>query len=60
MRIGSLVRPHTSRDPTKTKYLDRLAIVVVKGTWSVDIKFIDSNSSSSIRFAKEDLEVICE
>ena len=57
MRIGSLVRPHTSRDP---KYLDRLAIVVVKGTWSVDIKFIDSNSSWSIRFAKEDLEVVCE
>ena len=57
MRIGTLVRIITSTDP---RDLDKLAIVVVKGTWSVDVHIIDSNRSWNPRFAIEDLEVICE
>tara|TARA_B100001093_G_C26578332_1_gene906110 strand:- start:363 stop:536 length:174 start_codon:yes stop_codon:yes gene_type:complete len=57
MRVGSLVRIVTSTDP---RDLNKLAIVVVKGTWSVDVHIIDSNSSWQPRFAIEELEVLCE
>jgi hypothetical protein len=57
MRIGTLVRIRSSKDP---RHLDKLAIVVVKGTWSVDVQIIDSNSSWQPRFAIEDLEVLCK
>ena len=57
MRVGSLVRIVISTDP---RDLNKLAIVVVKGTWSVDVHIIDSNSSWQPRFAIEELEVLCE
>ena len=49
-----------SKDPLNHRYLGKLGIVMVKGTWSVDIHIIDSNSNWEPRFAIEDLEVINE
>ena len=57
MRVGSLVKIITSTNPT---FLNKLAIVVVKGTWSVDVHIINSNNSWQPRFAIEELEVLCE
>ena len=51
MKVGDLVRIKESGE---------LAIVVIKGTWSVDVHIINSNSSWKPRFAKEDLEVLNE
>ena len=55
MKIGDLVRIKNSPNTT---FLGKLAIVVAKGTWSVDIHIIGSESSWKPRFAIEDLEVI--
>jgi len=55
MKIGDLVRIKQLGDP---KYVGKLAIVVVKGTWSVDVHIIDSNNSWKPRIAIENLEVI--
>ena len=57
MNIGDLVKIKQSKDP---RYLGKLAIVIVKGTWSVDVCIIDSNSNWNPRFAIEELEVISE
>ena len=57
MRIGSLVRIITSTDP---RDLDKLAIVVVKGTWSVDVHILDTNSKWQPRIAIEELEIVCK
>ena len=57
MRVGTLVRIKQSTNPT---FLNKLAIVVVKGTWSVDVHIINSNSSWNPRFAIEELEVVCK
>jgi len=56
MRVGTLVRIKQSENPI---FLGELAIVVVKGTWSVDVHIINSNSSWQPRFAIEELEVLC-
>ena len=60
MKVGDLVRIIRSKDPLNHRYLGKLGIVMVKGTWSVDIHIIDSNSNWEPRFAIEDLEVVCE
>lgn len=57
MKVGDLVRIIRSKNPRE---LGKLGIVMVKGTWSVDIHIIDSNSNWQPRFAIEDLEVIHE
>jgi hypothetical protein len=55
MTVGTLVRIIRSKNP---RQLGKLGIVMVKGTWSVDLHLIDSNSSWQPRFAIVDLEVI--
>jgi|TARA_R110001632_G_scaffold56107_2_gene137268 hypothetical protein len=55
MKIGDLVRIKQLGDP---KYVGKLAIVVVKGTWSVDVHIIDSNISWEPRIAIEELEAL--
>ena len=57
MKVGDLIKIRQSIDP---RYLGKLAIVVVKGTWSVDVHIIGSNSSWKPRIAIEDLEVLSE
>jgi hypothetical protein len=57
MKVGTLVRIIRSRD---YRQLDKLGIVMAKGTWSVDVHIIGSNSNWEPRFAIEDLEVINE
>ena len=62
MQVGDLVRIKSTNYLVYTdpKYLGKLAIVVVKGTWSVDIHIIGSNNSWRPRIAIEELEVISE
>lgn len=55
MKVGTLVRVIKSEDK---RYLNKLAIVVRNGTWSVDVRIIDSNSTWNPRIAKDKLEVI--
>ena len=63
MKIGSLVRIkritnsgiHSS---AQQWYLNKLAIVVVNGTWSIDVCVIENGTNP--RIAKEDCEVLCE
>ena len=62
MQVGDLVRIKSTNhslynDP---KYVGKLAIVVIKGTWSVDIHIIGSNNSWRPRICIGDLEVISE
>ena len=57
MKAGDLVRIKQSKDP---RYLGKLAIVLVKGTWSVDVHIVGSNSSWKPRFAIGELEVLSE
>jgi uncharacterized membrane protein len=59
MKVGDLVRIKKPSTPNK-KYLDKLGVVMISGTWSADVYIIGSNSSWWPRFAKEKLEVICE
>ena len=55
MKVGTLVKIKRTENTT---YLNKLAIVVRNGTWSVDVRIIDSNSSWNPRIAKDKLEVI--
>ena len=57
MQVGDLVRIKRTRN-TGQWYLNKLAIVVVNGTWSADVRVIENGMSP--RIAKEDLEVISE
>ena len=59
MQVGSLVRVRQANE-INPLYLGKLAIVVVKGAWSVDIAFMDPSISWSIRTTKEHLEVLCK
>ena len=54
MQVGDLVRIKQS------PYLDKLAIVVINGTWSVDVALVDPRISWKPRIAKVDCEVISE
>jgi len=55
MQVGDLVRIISAND---SRYLGKLAIVLVKGTWSVDVYL--EGCSGQPRFAIEDLEVLCK
>lgn len=55
MKIGTLVK---IKETENTTYLNKLAIVIRNGTWSADVRLIDSNRGWTCRIAKEHLEVI--
>ena len=55
MKIGTLVK---IKETENTTYLNKLAIVVRNGTWSVDVHLIDSNRGWTARIAKDKLEVL--
>ena len=57
MKVGTLVK---IKGTENTAYLNKLAIVMTNGTWSVDVYIISSNSGWWPRIAKDKLEVICE
>lgn len=57
MQVGALVKIVRTEN---TAYLNKLAIVMTNGTWSVDVYIISSNSGWWPRIAKDKLEVICE
>ena len=59
IKIGDIVRVKADHDYTiEQKLIGKLAIVVVKGTWSADISIIGDNSGWEPRIALEHLEVI--
>ena len=53
MKVGALVK---IKGTDMKRYLNKLAIVVIVGTWSVDVRIIESGMNP--RIAKEDCEVI--
>jgi hypothetical protein len=55
MKVGTLVK---IKETENTTYLNKLAIVMNNGTWSVDVRLIDSNRGWTARIAKDKLEVI--
>ena len=55
MQIGTLVK---IKETENTTYLNKLAIVINNGTWSADVRIIDSNRGWTARIAKDKLEVI--
>ena len=62
MNIGDLVRIKESECGYSTAInrhlIGKLAIVVVKGTWSADVHIVGSNSNWEPRIALEHLEKI--
>ena len=52
MQVGDLVKIKMKN----SDFTDKLAIVVINGTWSVDVHIIESGRNP--RIAKEDCEVI--
>ena len=58
MQVGDLVRIKDTKEYPWLK--NKLAIVVVNGTWSADVHVISLGSSWKPRIAKEKLEVINE
>jgi hypothetical protein len=49
IEVGDLVRiKETPSQHILTKYIGKLAIVVVKGTWSRDVHIIDTGSKPRI------------
>ena len=58
MKVGDLVRSKRVGHSGVQSLLNKLAIVVVSGTWSVDIRVLDNGANP--RIAKEDCEVISE
>ena len=57
MKVGDLVRVKKPSTPDK-RYLRKLGVVMIKGTWSVDVYIFSSNNNWWPRFPKEKLEVI--
>ena len=55
MKVGTLVKIKRTENTT---YLNKLAIVVRNGTWSADVRLIDSNRGWVARIAKDKLEVL--
>ena len=55
MKVGDIVRIKRTTH-TGQWYLNKLAIVVIVGTWSVDVRIIENGMNP--RIAKEDCEVI--
>lgn len=58
MQVGDLVRIKRVDKISQQSLLNKLAIVVVSGTWSVDIRVLDNGANP--RIPKEDCEVISE
>ena len=57
MKVGDLVRIKDTR--SHSSYIwGKIGIVVICGTWSIDIRILESNLCP--RVAKEDCEVISE
>ena len=57
MKVGDLVRIKDTR--SHSSYIwGKIGIVVVKGTWSVDVRILESNLCP--RIDKEDCEVLSE
>ena len=55
MKVGDIVRIKRT-GIGEGLYLNKLAIVVVNGTWSVDVRIIENGMNP--RIAKENCEVI--
>lgn len=55
MKIGTLVK---IKETENTTYLNKLAIVINNGTWSADVRIIDSSRGWVARIAKDKLEVL--
>ena len=55
MQVGDIVRIKRTTH-TGQWYLNKLAIVVIVGTWSVDVRIIENGVKP--RIAKEDCEVL--
>ena len=55
MKVGTLVKIKRTENIT---YLNKLAIVIHNGTWSADVRIIDSSRGWVARIAKDHLEVI--
>ena len=55
MKVGDLIR---IKDPLYANVIGKIGIVVVCGTWSVDVRIFESGFCP--RIDKEDCEVISE
>ena len=55
MKVGTLVKIKRTQNTT---YLNKLAIVIHNGTWSADVRIIDSSGGLVVRIAKDQLEVL--
>ena len=62
MKVGDIVRIKESErgfsSSINRELIGKLGIIVVKGTWSMDISIVGDNSGWEPRIALEDLEVI--
>ena len=63
MKVGDIVRIKRTTNSgihqsIRQHYLNKLAIVVVNGTWSVDVRVIENGMKP--RIAQDDCEVISE
>ena len=63
MKVGDIVRIKRTTNSgihqsIRQHYLNKLAIVVVVGTWSIDVRIIENGMNP--RIAKDDCEVISE
>ena len=60
IQVGDLVRLKESEHGYSTainrELIGKVAIVVIKGTWSADVHIVDSNSNYAPRIALEHLE----
>ena len=48
IEVGDLVRIKESAGNILSKYIGKLAIVVVKGTWSADVHILDTGNEPRI------------
>ena len=55
MKVGALVK---IKGTDMKRYLNKLAIVVRIGTWSVDVLIIDKDRTWESRIARDKLEVL--
>ena len=58
MKVGDLVRIKDCRQIGYASVIGKLGIVVIVGTWSVDVRICENGLCP--RIAKEDCEVISE
>ena len=55
MKVGALVK---IKGTDMKRYLNKLAIVIRIGTWSVDVLIIDKDRTWESRIARDKLEVL--